>query len=144
MLDKVHSYSNYAFCFTHFDRLPSIRYRRPLSISAHDFPHFLNSWIGRHQVVKRQLILVVNPADIATSSDLPEDQTECVHISPLERVEVVHVYRLFKNLKAENVRTGCRRTAFLTEYKLSRIIDVFIDLIIIIFPYIFIETYSVL
>lgn len=89
---------------THFDRLPSIRYRWPLSISTHDFPHFLDSWIGRHQVVKGQLILVVNPADIATSSNLPEDQTECVHVGPLERVEVVHVYRLFKNLKAENVR----------------------------------------
>lgn len=99
---------------THFDRLPSVRYRRPLSISAHDFPHFLDSWIGRHQVVKGQLILVVNPADIAASSDLPEDQTECVHVGSLERVEVVHVYRLFKYLKAENIRTGCRRAAFLT------------------------------
>lgn len=86
---------------THFDRLPSIRYRRPLSVGAHDFPHLLDSRIGRHQVVKGQLILVVNPANVATPGDLPEDQTKSVHVRPLERVEVVHVYRLFKNLKAE-------------------------------------------
>lgn len=88
---------------THFDRLPSIRYRWPLSVSAHDFPHFFDSWIGRHQIVKGQLIFLVNAADVATSGDLPEDQAERVHIGPLERVEVIHVYHLFKNLKAESI-----------------------------------------
>lgn len=87
---------------THFDRLPSIRYRRPLSVTADDFPHFVDSWIRRHQVVKGQLIFVMNPADVAPPSDLPENQAERVHVGPLERVEVVHVYRLFKNLKAES------------------------------------------
>lgn len=87
---------------TYFDRLPSIRYRRPLSVTADDFPHFVDSWIGRHQVVKGQLIFVMNPADVAPPSDLPENQAERVHVGPLERVEVVHVYRLFKNLKAES------------------------------------------
>lgn len=88
---------------THFDRLPPIGYRRSLSIGAHDFPHFLDGWIGRHQVVKGQLILLVNPADVATPGDLPEDQAERVHVGPLERVEVIHVYHLFKNLKAESI-----------------------------------------
>lgn len=133
---------NYFFRLdTYFDWLPSIRYRWPLSVHTHNFPHFLDSWIGRHQIIKGQLILIVNPADIATPSDLPKDQAERVHISPLERVEVVHVYRLFKNLKAENVCTSYWRAAFLIEcagpLELS-------SLIIIIFPCIFTENYFTL
>jgi len=45
----------------------------------------------------------VNTADIATPGDLPEDQAERVHIGPLERIEVIHVYHFFKNLKAESI-----------------------------------------
>lgn len=134
-------YLNYIFHHnTHFDRLPSIRYRRSLSVSAHDFPHFLDSRIGRHQVVKGQLILVMNPTDVTTPSNLPKDQAESIHVGPLERVEVVHVYRLFKNLKVESISANCRRTVFLTDYRPPRIFipDIYISFfLIIIFVIIF-------
>ena len=86
---------------TYLDRLPPIRYRWPLSVGAHNFTHLLDRRIRRHQVVKRQLIFVVNSANVAPPRDLPEDQPESVHVSPLEGIKVVHVYRLFENLKAE-------------------------------------------
>jgi hypothetical protein len=56
----------------------------------------------------------VNTADIATPGDLPEDQAESVHIGSLERIEVIHVYHLFKNLKAESI-CAFQRTASVTE-----------------------------
>lgn len=88
-------------CSTYVDGLPPIRYRRPLSVGAHNFTHLFNRRIGRHQVVKRQLILVVDSADVTSPRDLPKDQPESVHVSPLEGVKMVHVYRLFENLKAK-------------------------------------------
>lgn len=83
------------------DGLPPIRYRRPLPVGTHNFTHLFDRRIGRHQVVKRQLILVVDPADVTSPRDLPKDQPESVHVSPLEGIKMVHVYRLFENLKAK-------------------------------------------
>lgn len=86
---------------TYVNRLPPIRYRRPLSIGAHNFTHLFNRRIGRHQVVKRQLIFVVDSADVTSPRDLPKDQPESVYVSPLEGIKMVHVYRLFENLKTK-------------------------------------------
>ena len=101
------------------DGLPPIRYRRPLPVGAHNFTHLFDRRIGRHQVVKRQLILVVDPADVTSPRDLPKDQPESVHVSPLEGIKMVHVYRLFENLKAKATILSISREEIFNSVHLS-------------------------
>lgn len=84
---------------THFNGHPSVGYGGPLPIHADDLAHLVDGRVGGHEVVERQLILVVDAADVAAPRDLPEDQPEGIDVRPLERVEVVHVYQLLQYLR---------------------------------------------
>ena len=78
---------------------PSVRYGRSLSVHANDFAHLLDRWIGRYQIVKGQLIIIVYTSDVAAPGDFPKYETKSVNVGSLERIEVVHVERFFQNLK---------------------------------------------
>lgn len=79
--------------------LPAVRYGRSLSIYTDDSPHLFYRGVGRDSVKERQLVLIIDPAHIASSSYLPQNQSQRIHIRSLERVKVTHVHRVFQNLQ---------------------------------------------